>query len=340
MYKIHFETLGCKLNQIESEALAQSFSKAGFHVAQKLGANPATDDEKTILAIVNTCTVTGKAEQKTRRVIRLLLKKFPDVILLVTGCYATVEEKAIERIDTKRVIAISGKLKDHLVDLPEPLYSFLQKIEEKLSLHTWISNWKKNVIEGSSQKQSASFRLSADDFQIHSRASLKIQDGCNSDCSYCRIHLARGKAISLSVQEVLNRVLLLESKGHAEVVLVGVNLSQYAGTFENSPQTNEAHVYNFSKLLQFLLENTQSIAFRISSLYPQQITDEFCSVITSNRIRPHFHLSVQSGSDQILQKMNRNYSRNDITDAVKKLRKAKNNPFIACDIIVGFPSET
>ncbi|MGL4981357.1 MAG: radical SAM protein, partial [Treponemataceae bacterium] len=171
-------------------------------------------------------------------------------------------------------------------------------------------------------------------------ASLKIQDGCNSDCSYCRIHLARGKAISLPVQEVLNRVLLLESKGHAEVVLVGVNLSQYAGTFEHSPQTNEAHVYNFSKLLQFLLENTKSIAFRISSLYPQQITDEFCSVITNNRIRPHFHLSVQSGSDQILQKMNRNYSRDDITDAVKKLRKAKNNPFIACDIIVGFPSET
>ncbi|MGL4986101.1 MAG: tRNA (N(6)-L-threonylcarbamoyladenosine(37)-C(2))-methylthiotransferase MtaB [Treponemataceae bacterium] len=343
MYTVHFETLGCKLNQIESESLANSFAKAGFAVKMKsfFAGSHDISKSKTILCVVNTCTVTGKAEQKARRAIRLLLKNNPDAVVLVTGCYAAVEEKTIENLDVKRVIAISGKLKEYLVDLPSAFFTFLHSSDYTLiTLFEWFVAWKKQFLQNCHQKAHNSFNLTTDDFMIHSRASLKIQDGCDSNCSYCRIKLARGKSVSLCVNEILERVLQLEQKNHAEVILTGVNLSQYKGTFNNNENNSSEKIYDLPKLLDFLLKNTQKICFRVSSLYPHQITDEFCSVIKHSRIRPHFHLSVQSGSNKILQKMHRNYVYDDIIQAVEKLRKTKIDPFIACDIIVGFPDET
>ncbi|MBO4404009.1 MAG: MiaB/RimO family radical SAM methylthiotransferase, partial [Treponema sp.] len=188
--------------------------------------------------------------------------------------------------------------------------------------------------------QSPLFSLYTPVFKIHSRPSLKIQDGCNNNCSFCRIHLARGKSVSLDADRVLERVLQLEQNGADEVVLTGVNLTQYNGVLKNAGSFGKDKVLDLTKLLRFLLENTSKISIRISSLYPQSVTEEFAEVIKNPRIRPFFHLSVQSGSNAVLKNMRRPYTRETVLSAVERLRRSKNAPFISCDIIAGFPGET
>ena len=177
------------------------------------------------------------------------------------------------------------------------------------------------------------FALSTDVFFNHSRSSIKIQDGCGNSCSFCRIHIARGKPVSLAASEVLDRAKKLEDAGQKEVVLTGVNLCQYRSEF--SGKTGD-----FADLLEYLNQNTSNINFRISSLYPQRIDQRFLDVLKDARVRPHFHLSVQSGSDKILDAMNRPYTHDSVLKAVENLRSVFENPFIACDIIAGFPGET
>jgi threonylcarbamoyladenosine tRNA methylthiotransferase MtaB len=167
----------------------------------------------------------------------------------------------------------------------------------------------------------------------HSRSSIKIQDGCNNSCTYCAIHLARGKSVSLDVESVLNRVIQLEKVGQKEVVFTTVNINHYRGEYNGK-------YLKFAELLDLCLQKTSTIAFRISSLYPEVVDDYFCSVIKNPRVRPHFHISVQSGSNKILKLMNRTYERDAVEKACKLIRTVKKNPFIACDIITGFPGET
>lgn len=391
---VHFETLGCRLNQIESESAAVFFADAGFVVDMESMTAAAPVPENVVLSIINTCTVTGKAEQKARRLIRLLLRKMPHACVLVTGCYAELEVEAIEAID-HRVCVLPGSRKDLLADIPLELKAHLDSVSD--GVHIEITPFMKNLVsrlcaekpkptniknrhsedEGhdkgknhyhvheSQEKKSllvlakplknkdlseftpvaeskdASispvFRLATDTFFAHSRSSIKIQDGCNCECTYCRIHLARGRAVSLDVAEAVRRVQQLEEVGHQEVVLTGVNLSQYRGLYQG--QDGEEYL-NLAGLLQKILENTQSIRIRISSLYPESVDEKLCAVISHQRIQPYFHLSVQSGSDAILKAMRRPYRSAQVYRAVELLRQAKDNPFIACDIIAGFPGET
>ena len=179
------------------------------------------------------------------------------------------------------------------------------------------------------ERRKSMFKLSSPVFVFHSRASLKIQDGCNNACAYCRIRLARGTSVSLPAEEAVRRIIQIEKNGAAEVVLSGVNLSQY----------RDETYGGFANLLAMLLENTKKIRLRISSMYPECVDDGILEIVTNKRICPHFHLSVQSGSDKILKAMNRPYREADIRRAINNLRKAKDNPFIGCDIIAGFPSE-
>ena len=167
----------------------------------------------------------------------------------------------------------------------------------------------------------------------HSRASLKIQDGCNNNCAFCAIHIARGHSVSLDVETAIKRVRELEEKGHGEVVLTTVNIGQYKSAYKDG-------FCDFTELLALLLANTKSIRFRISSLYPDIVDEKFCRIISDERVQPHFHISVQSGSKKILKAMNRPYSSKSVVQACRMLEKAKKNPFLACDIITGFPSET
>lgn len=335
MSNIRIDTLGCRLNQIESESVARYFLNNSFTVDMAGVTAQTPADDNTYFCIVNTCAVTQKAEQKARRIIRLLLKKFPNAAILVTGCYAQISKEEIQNID-KRICVLGGQMKSRLELVPAIL-------EEKLKT-CWTSN---SAIEFSKyltefvfnspiEKEGYpenSFKLSTSSFIAHSRASLKIQDGCNNACSYCAIHIARGHSVSLDVQTAIDRVKELEQAGQDEVVLTTVNIAQYRGKY------GEQYL-NFSKLLRLLLQNSTKINFRISSLYPEIVDDEFCAVIADSRVRPHFHISVQSGSDNILKAMNRVYKADDVITACKKLRAVKNNPFIACDIITGFPGES
>ena len=266
-----------------------------------------------------------------RRIIRLCIKKFPKAVVLVTGCYAQLASKEIKEI-SDRICVIGGQIKSRIIEVP----SLLKKVEDNFDALSFIELLNKEVVNKPQAKLTFpenSFKLSTSSFVAHSRASLKIQDGCNNNCSYCAIHMARGHSVSIDVQTAIDRVQELENAGQDEVVLTTVNIGQYRGLYKGE-------YLNFSKLLVKLLENTKTINFRISSLYPEIVDDEFCAAIKNDRVRPSFHLSVQSGSDKILEAMNRAYKRDDVIKACDLIRSVKNNPFIACDIITGFPGET
>ncbi|NLC93513.1 MAG: tRNA (N(6)-L-threonylcarbamoyladenosine(37)-C(2))-methylthiotransferase MtaB [Treponema sp.] len=329
-YIIHIETLGCRLNQIESESIAKSFIDNNFIVTCDSVTSKTEINEKVCLSIINTCTVTQKAEQKARRIIRLVLKKFTNSIVLVTGCYAQLKKNEIENIDS-RVVVFGGQIKSRISSIPLILLNN-DVLSDKNSVLIKLKELSKQIQTKIGFPEN-SFQLSTSNFINHSRASLKIQDGCNSNCSYCAIHIARGKSVSLDCETVLKRVEELEQKGYEEVVITTVNIAQYRSEYNGLS-------IGFSQLLDLMLKNTQKIHFRISSLYPEIVDDYFCSIITNPRVCPHFHISVQSGSDKILKTMNRAYSSNDVLNACKRISKCKKDVFLACDIITGFPGET
>jgi len=333
--EIHIETLGCRLNQIESEATARFFTDKGFSVEMEGLSSGSVTDTKTLISIINTCTVTQKAEQKARRLIRLMLKKYPSASVIVTGCYAQLSPSEIEALDP-RICVIGGQMKSRLSRLPDLLKSECECMGEKWKPDAFAEKIKNTIASIPQEKKGFpedSFKLSATSFLSHSRASLKIQDGCNCNCAFCAIHIARGHSVSLDVETAISRVKELEEKGHEEVVLTTVNIGQYKGAYKGG-------FCNFTELLALLLLNTEKIHFRISSLYPDVVDEKFCRVISDERVQPHFHISVQSGSSNILKLMNRPYSAQSIADACAMLKKAKKNPFLACDIITGFPGES
>ena len=343
-------TLGCKLNQLETEAVAGSFCREGFSlVPWTPSTNPPGEPAgKPDIMLVNTCTVTSMAEQKARRIIRKALKEQPQACLIVTGCYAQMDRAALAALDgSGRLFVIPGEMKDRLLDLPRYLAQTVSMKKSGNHIATpWysVSSVVKNYFESlepfdtlSEVSGEGAFRFAPETFTSHSRAFLKIQDGCDHRCSFCRVSLARGANKSLNVEQVLSRLLYLEQRGFAEAVLTGVNISQY-----RDPQ-----VRGLPGLLGFLLKGTEKIRLRLSSIEMQcemqselGFRDSFAEVVTDQRVRPHFHLSIQSGSAGILAKMGRAYSPSDIVGFVSRLRRSRDNPFLACDIIAGFPGET
>jgi threonylcarbamoyladenosine tRNA methylthiotransferase MtaB len=352
-------TLGCKVNQIESEAIAAAFRDAGFTA---LPWDAVPDETDAPILVINTCTVTSKAEQKARRVIRNALRQ-PCAALIVTGCYAELDARdiaalAAEAPDAARLFVLGGGEKGALLDLP----GFLAARAKDAPLITLVSQWLNGAmvsdaapsVSGSCERPSAvsvpdtrerpsasgteplvpdtsdaAFRFNLADFSFHSRASLKIQDGCDHRCSYCRVCLARGKSVSLEPQKALASLRLLEEKGYAEATLTGVNIGQY-----------QSGGLDLGALIAYLLEGTRFIRLRLSSLEPDGLSEGFIKTLASPRIRPHFHLSVQSGSPLILQRMARPYQAEAIEAGIALLRSVKADPFLACDIITGFPGET
>ena len=310
------------MNHDESEGAARAFVLNGFSVEQDTVSSNSEVDENVILSIINTCTVTAKAEQKARRLIKLMLQKFPNSPVIVTGCYAQLDESSIREINPERIVILDGTKKFKLAQIASQMAE--NGLFDAKSLNDYINNAPDKLNQ---------FSLFTPVFQKHSRASIKIQDGCNCSCSFCRIHLARGKSVSLDAEEVVKRIRSMEESGINEVVFTGVNLSQYHWKYEQDK------VIDFPGLLQKCLNETERIAFRISSLYPQNIDERLCNVLSSNRIQPFFHLSIQSGSERILKAMNRPHSIDQVYDSIENLRRIKKNPFISCDLIAGFPGE-
>jgi len=314
------QTLGCKLNQLESEAITDAFLKSGFSFKNETFPS---------VIVINTCTVTSKADQKARRVIRKALRDYPDSLVLVTGCYAQLNREELCKLETdggNRLFVFNGSDKESILNLP----SFLR---DKNDIHGALKNLLENET-GNDERKTASelraFQFSPEKFSDHTRSFLKIQDGCDKHCTYCRIRLARGPSISLDADEVLSRLKMLE-KNHAEAVITGVNISQYC---------DKVRDVNLASLLEHLLCETEKIALRLSSLAPDSIDENLAKLLSPKKIRPHFHLSIQSASKKILQKMGRDYDAQTIEKAVSLLRSAKDDPFLACDIITGFPDET
>jgi threonylcarbamoyladenosine tRNA methylthiotransferase MtaB len=326
-------TLGCKLNQLESEAVADAFTQAGF---EQLTANNEQSRENgaknsPAVVVVNTCTVTSKADQKARRVICKALRDNPDSAVLVTGCYAQLNRGDLLKLDagTKRRLFVIEK--DNVLNLIHLLgarHCVLDTLSTFRARHSAPDN---------SSALDTQFSFNPERFSRHTRSFLKIQDGCNNHCSYCRIRLARGPGISLDAQEALSRLRILE-KNHAEAVLTGVNICQYKEQLTINGEN--AAGMGLAELLEYLLGGTENIKLRLSSLEPDFIDEKLVKILANKRIRPHFHLSIQSGSEKILKKMGRSYNNDTIEKAVNLLRSAKDDPFLACDIIAGFPGET
>ncbi len=330
---IHFETTGCRLNQIESESAARLFTDNKFSVSLKPLSAKSPVDRAVRLCVVNTCAVTQKAEQKDRRIIRLALEKLPEACIVVTGCYAQLSKDEINAMD-KRIACLPGQIKNRISKVSDILKSSASG--NSFDAVSFAGYLRREIFAPPPAKPGFSedaFSFSTDSFLNHSRASIKIQDGCNCSCSYCAIRLARGHSVSLDAETILERIKRLEEAGQNEVVFTTVNIGQYKGFYKGD-------YLDFPHLLKLCLKNTSRISFRISSLYPETVDDYFAEVIKDKRVRPHFHISVQSGSGRILKAMGRSYSPEDIVSACSLLKKSKENPFLACDIITGFPGES
>jgi threonylcarbamoyladenosine tRNA methylthiotransferase MtaB len=324
-FSIH--TLGCKLNQLESEAVADAFRQEGFELLT--GKGESRRNGGADIFVINTCTVTSRSEQKARRLIRNCLRQYRDAAVIVTGCYARRDPGAIGTLGAEeggegRLFVIPGNIKDRLLDLPR----FLNAGAGGAGLSTapLIGGWVRSL---DTAGKPGTFRFVPRHFSFHSRSFIKIQDGCGMHCTYCAVRGARGPGRSLEKEEVLSVLKPLEEAGQGEAVLTGVNISRY----QDRGNTD------LGGLLKFLLKGTCRIALRLSSLAPDRIDEKLAEVLAHPRIRPHFHLSVQSGSVDVLKKMGRPYGPEKVRRGLELLRSVKDDPFLACDIITGFPGE-
>lgn len=348
LFPVRFDTLGCRLNQLETETIAGAFRAEGFPIigsAENPDSCPPaypgiSDGQQTEgrhpvprLCIINTCAVTAKAEQKARRLIRLLHKKFPGATILVTGCYAQTDPGKIEQIN-REFIVLPGMEKHRLKNLPARLRLFLEGGDPgQEGAARMVRDFCLESTGNGVPPQAGFFPAAGgrEAFSFHSRASIKIQDGCSNRCSFCKTRIARGPSVSVPESEILSLAREIENAGWGEIVLTGINLHQYKG-----PQTGA----DLPDLIRMILDSTERIFIRISSLYPESVSEKFISVIKDERVCPFFHLSIQSGSRKIISLMRRVYSPERIENAISLLRQAKDEPFISCDIITGFPGET
>ena len=306
--KLFVFTLGCRVNQCESEAIAESFAKAGHTILKSY--------ETADLIIVNTCTVTSKAEQKARREIRLFAKQAP---VLVTGCYAQVNPGEIEGL-ADNVVVLPLLRKPELLGLA----AFLNE-HSGLDVLTAIREFSKERREG----YGGLFDFAPSQFSYHSRSYLKIQDGCDNNCGFCRVHIARGPSYSLDSDIVARRALEIEKQGYHEIVLTGVNLTMY-----------DHRNRGLGGLLEKLLAAVgQDMRFRLSSLEPDHLDDLLLEQLKDPRMQPYFHIPIQSAADKVIKRINRTYDSSHLEYVITKLRQIKDDPFLACDIITGLPGE-
>lgn len=306
--RVFVYTLGCRVNQCESEAVAEAFSKHGHEVLHS-----STDAD---LVIVNTCTVTSKAEQKARRVIRLFAAK---AATLVTGCYAQVNPQEIEAL-SENVVVLPLLKKPELLRLPEYINDRIGM--DMLEVIREFSSLKKPAKMGL-------FDFAPSEFSYHCRSYLKVQDGCDNNCGFCRVHIARGASYSLDADTAVQRALEIEKRGYHEIVLTGVNLTMY-----------DHNGRGLGGLLEKMLAAVgPDMRFRLSSMEPDHIDDLLLEQLKDPRMQPYFHIPIQSAADKVIKRINRKYDSSHLEYVISKLREIKGDPFLACDIITGLPAE-
>lgn len=297
---VSFHTLGCRLNIFESDGLSTALHKEGIETIEEF--------EKPEIIIINTCTVTNKADSKNRSVIRGAIKNNPGAKIWVTGCYAETDKDIIENIPgVTGVVGNSEKSK-----LPSLILNHLNgKIIEPKEFDRFSYS---DVIPSS-----------------HTRAYLKIQDGCNRVCSYCKIPSARGKAVSRKEEDVLNQVSYLQDNGVGEIILTGVNLGWYKDSESKK---------SFNSLVKKILEKLDYSRLRISSIEPSDVGHELAELTLHPRFCNYLHVPMQSGNSRILKLMKRSYTAETFYKRIKVVKEKNPSLFIGTDIITGFPSES
>ena len=308
MKKVAFYTLGCKVNQYETEAMLELFEKEGYEKAE-------TEDYADVY-VINTCTVTNMSDRKSRQYIRRMKKKNPDAIIAVVGCYSQVSPEEILSIDEVNLVMGTNDRKKIVEEV--------KKIDASRKVSTVDDIMKVKAFE----------EIEINKTNGKTRAFMKIQDGCDRYCSYCIIPYARGRVRSRDLESIVKEVENLASNGYKEVVLTGIHVASYGKDIKDSD----------IKLLDVIkqindIEGIERI--RLSSVEPILFTDEFVEAVsTMDKVCPHYHLSLQSGCDETLKRMKRRYTTEEYKAIVDRLRAAIPNVSITTDVIVGFPGET
>ena len=310
MKKVAFYTLGCKLNFAETSTIARSFEEDGYIRVDF--------DDPADIYVINTCSVTENADKQFKQIVRKALKTNPKAFLAAVGCYAQLKPEELASVDG--------------VDL-------VLGAKEKFNITQYIDDLTKNNegIVHSCEISETDFYVGSYSIGDRTRAFLKVQDGCDYKCTYCTIPMARGISRSDTIENILNNAKKISDKGIKEIVLTGVNIGDYGkGEFGN-----KKHEHTFLELVQALDKVEGIERLRISSIEPNLIKDETIDFIAQSKsFVPHFHIPLQSGSNEILKKMKRRYLRELYVSRVAKIREVMPDACIGVDVIVGFPGET
>ena len=309
MKKVAFYTLGCKVNQYETEAMLEMFEKEGYIQVDS--------EEFADVYVINTCTVTHMSDRKSRQYIRRMKKKNPDAIIAVVGCYSQVSPEEILEIEEVNLVMGTNERRQIVEEI--------KKIDSSQKASTVDDIMKVRAFEEIEISQSNG----------RTRAFMKIQDGCDRFCSYCIIPYARGgKVRSRNKESILEEVQKLASNGYKEIVLTGIHVASYGKDLKDEQMT-------LLSVIKEINEVEEIERIRLSSVEPVLFTDEFVNEVSKMpKVCPHYHLSLQSGCDETLKRMNRRYTTTEYKEIVDRLRENIPNVAITTDVIVGFPGET
>ena len=321
---VAFCTLGCKVNQYETDAMRGSFEAEGYEVKEF--------SQEASVYVINTCTVTNMADRKSRQMMHRAKKKNPDGIIVAVGCYVQAAKEQLEE-DTLIDLVIGNNMKSQVVQIVE---QYIQDNRHTEDRDAYVAD-----IAHSHEYETMHIETVSE----HTRAYIKIQDGCNQFCSYCIIPYARGRVRSRKMEDILQEVRNLTANGYKEIVLTGIHISSYGLDFEHTADEQEDYGPFKNSALIDLIEALSGIEglerIRLGSLEPRIITENFvrrlCKV---PQICPHFHLSLQSGCDETLKRMNRYYTTALYLEKCGILRQYFDRPALTTDVIVGFPGET
>ena len=318
---VRFVTLGCKVNQYETNAMAQKFLEKGYKIIEEI--TPENEHINPDICIINTCTVTNMSDRKSRQMLRRMKEKNQNTIVVAVGCYAQVAKEELAKIpEIDLVLGNNEKVE------------IVKYVEEYLNNH--IDNIKLDDVMYS--KEFSDFGDVT--YTEKTRAVIKIQDGCDRFCSYCIIPYARGRVRSRKPESILSEITQIASKGIKEVVITGIHIASYGKDFAMS-KDSKLENYRLIDLLEEINEIKGIERIRLGSIEPLLITEEFVGRLKKlEKICHHFHLSLQSGCDETLKRMNRRYTTAEFTEIVERLRKYYNDVILTTDIIVGFPQES
>ncbi len=306
--KVAFTTLGCRVNQYETEAMTEKFKREGYEVTPF--------EEYADVYVINTCTVTNIGDKKSRQMVSRARRKNEDAVIAVVGCYSQIAPEEVSKIEGVDVV-LGTRNKGDIV------YWVNRAREERQKVIEVSDVLKNDVFEN----------LNINEYQDRTRAFLKIQDGCNRFCSYCLIPFARGAVCSKEPEKVINEVKELAAHGFKEIILSGIHIASYGVDLKGD--------YNLLKILEEIDKVEGIERIRIGSIDPQFFTEGVIDKLSSlKKLCPHFHLSLQSGSDETLKRMNRRYTTKEYKNIVEGLRRSIKDVSITTDIIVGFPGES